>query len=291
MNNKLNWGDYEVVLGIAEAGSLSKAARMCGSSHPTVFRKINEVEKKLGVRLFDRHRSGYRPTPAGEEIAAAARQIATLTNEAERRVAGRDLRPSGQVRLATTDSLLCGLLALEITRFRQEHEAIILDVVMSNNVEDLSRRDADVAIRPANAPEEQLIGRQLGVIEQAIYAPTTMIHDPGTQSDWDSLAWISPSTTMPYGLLNAWMRANINEARWVCRMDSVLGMHAAVRAGIGVAILPQYLAESDPALRRIGEPIEALATPLWMLTHPDLKNTARVRAVLDFFADRLGGQF
>lgn len=174
MNSKLDWNDYQTVLLIAEAGTLSGAAQRSGTSHPTMFRRINAVEQKLGVRLFERFRTGYRLTSAGEEVAATAREIEELTNATERRVAGRDLRPSGIVHLATTDSLLWGLLAPEIAHLRHVEPDIVLDVTVSNEISDLSFREADIAIRPASAPEEHLIGRRLGRVRQAVYTARSL---------------------------------------------------------------------------------------------------------------------
>ncbi len=286
MNNVLDWNDYQTVLRIAEAGSLSGAAHRAGSSHPTMFRRINAVEEKLGVRLFERFRTGYRLTTAGEEVAATARQMEELTIETERRVSGRDLRPSGVVRVATTDTLLCGLLAPEIARLRQAEPDITLDVVVSNEISDLAFREADIAIRPATAPDEQLVGRRLGLIKQAVYASHSLEIEDTDQPDWAALPWIGPGPSMTYPQLHAWMRAEGCDGACVCKMNSVLSMYAAARAGIGVALLPCYLAEPDRNLRRLGPAIEGLAIDLWLLTHPDLRHTARVRAVLDWFGSR-----
>lgn len=286
MNNRLDWNDYQTVLRIAEAGSLSGAAHRSGSSHPTMFRRINAVEEKLGVRLFERFRTGYRLTAAGEEVAATAREIEELTNETERRVGGRDLRPSGVVRLATTDTLLNGLLAAELVLLRQAEPEIVLEVSVSNEISDLSFREADIAIRPAAAPPEHLIGRRLGRIRQAVYALQDWDAGEADGQDWSALPWIGPSASTPYPQLHAWMRDTGYDRSCVSRVNSVLGMHAAVRSGVGVAVLPCYLAEPDPALRRLGGPIEDLAVDLWLLTHPDLRQTARVRAVLDYFGSR-----
>lgn len=286
MNERLDWNDYEIVLRIAEAGSLSGAAHRMGLSHPTVFRKINRVEEKLGVRLFDRFRTGYRLSTAGEEVAAAAREIEERINETERRVAGRDLRPSGTVRLATTDSLLVGLLAPEIASLRELEPEIMLDLAVSNRISDLSAREADIAIRPASTPDEHLVGRRLGRIEQAVYACCSFDRSKIEGKPWASLPWIGPSRSMAYGQLHAWMRDNGCDDACVCRMDSVLGMRAAVRNGIGLTVLPCYLAETDGDLQRIGGAIEPLTVDLWLLTHPDLRHTARVRAVLDYFGSR-----
>jgi len=285
MNNTLDWNDYRVVLQIAEAGSLSKAAKMAGSSHPTLFRKINAVEEKLGVRLFERFQTGYQPTATGEEVIAAARQIADLTTETERRVAGRDLRPSGMVRVATTDTLLFGLLAPLIEQFRQVEPDITLEVIAANEISDLSYREADIAIRPATAPDQHLVGRRLGVIRQAIYAPQGM-HKKGVDSQkLETLPWIGPSRSMPYPELHSWMKESGYEQACICRMNTVLGMYSAVQSGVGVAVLPTYLAGGDQKLTRISEIIDPVSVDLWLLTHPDLRHTARVRAVLDFFAN------
>lgn len=284
MNNPLDWNDYRIALQIAEAGSLSKAAKMAGSSHPTMFRKINAVEEKLGVRLFERYRSGYQPTAAGEEVIAVARQIADLTTQTERRVAGRDLRPSGTVRVATTDTLLIGLLAPVIAEFRQIEPEIMLEVIVSNEISDLSHREADIAIRPTSAPEQHLVGRKLGVIRQAIYAPRHLCKTPSTQPEPATCPWVGPSQTMPYPELHAWMTKNGYNERCVCRTNTLLGMLAAVRSGVGIAVLPTYLAETDPDLTQLGAPIDEACVDLWLLTHHDLRRTARVRAVIDHFA-------
>lgn len=284
MNNMLDWNDYKVALQIAEAGSLSKAARRAGSSHPTMFRRINAVEAKLGVRLFDRLRTGYRPTAAGEEVVAIARQIAELTTETERRVGGRDLRPSGTVRVATTDALLFAVLTPMIAQFRQVEPEITLEIVVSNEISDLSLREADIAIRPARAPELHLVGRKLGIIRQAIYGKQSDHQNNRIRSELSEMPWVGPVRSMPYPELHAWMAKNGYDDRCVCRMNTLLGMHAAVRSGVGIAVLPTYLAEADPELVSLSGSMDELSVDLWLLTHPDLRNTARVRAVLDYFA-------
>ncbi len=285
MNNRLDWNDFQTVLWISEAGTLSGAAHRAGASHPTMFRRINAVEERLGVRLFERFRTGYRLTAAGEEVAATAREMESLANTTERRVAGRDLRPSGIVRLATTDTLFHGVVAPQIARLRHAEPEIVLEVAVSNEITNLSVREADIAIRPTMAPEEHLVGRRLGSIRQAVYGAQSLgLGEPDRQK-WATLPWVGPSATMSYPQLHVWMRKLGLDRSCICKTDSVLGMHAAVRAGIGVALLPCYIAESDADLRRLGTEVEELATDLWMLTHPDLRHTARVRAVLEFFSN------
>lgn len=284
MNNTLDWNDYRIALLVADAGSLSRAARQAGLSHTTMFRRINAVEEKLGVRLFERFRTGYQPTAAGEEIVAVARQIAELTNSTERRVAGRDLRPSGLVRIATTDSLLFALLAPEFERLRRVEPGITLEFVISNEVSNLSLREADIAIRPTSSPDQHLVGLKLGVIRQGIYAHKSFGLKGVSSQQLRSLPWLGLSASMAYGQLHAWMKKNRYDDACVCRADTVLGLYAGVCAGIGLAVLPGYLAEADGNLVRVGGDIEDVAVDLWLLTHPDLRRTARVRAVLDHVA-------
>jgi len=277
MKRQLAWDDLRVILAIATTGTLSGAGRRLGLSHATVFRRLGDIEARLGVELFERSRTGYTPTPAGEEVAAAARRVESEVVEVERRVAGRDLRPSGTVRATTTDALVAGLLSPVLRDFRTAHRDISLEVVISDQLFSLSKREADVAVRPSATPPETLVGRKLGTIAQAVYGHTEL--DP------QRAEWVGPDESMAYQALERWMREQGLDERCRYRVNSVLGMRAAVRAGTGLAVLPCYLADGDPELVRHGEPIAALATDLWLLTHPDLRKTARIRAFSEFVAD------
>lgn len=275
----LRWDDLRVVLAIAEAGSLSGAGRRLGASHATLFRRLNAIEHRLGVRLFERARTGYAPTAAGEELAAAGARVEEEVLSAERRVVGRDLRLSGTIRVTTTDTLLMGLLSPIFAGFRHAHPEIQLEVAVSNQLFSLSQRDADAAVRPSSAPPEYLVGRRVGTIAQAVYA-----RSDGASNDGD---WIGPDRHLGYGALEAWMADRCANARCRYRVDTMLGMLAAARDGVGRAVLPCYLADAEPVLLRVGEPIPALATDLWLLTHPDLRRVARIRAFMSFVAEAL----
>ncbi len=285
MNRQLRWDDLRVILAIAVAGTLSGAGRRLGLSHATVFRRIGEIEDRLGVKLFERSRTGYSSTLAGEEAAAAARRIESEVLEVERRVAGRDLRPSGTVRVTTTDALLFGLLSPVITEFRKTYLDIDLEIAVSNELFSLCKREADVAIRPSSTPPEPLVGRKLGTIAQGIYGRKDYIPQKNDKIDIYSMAWVGADESMAYRVLDRWMTEQglVEPVRY--RVNTVLGMFAAVRDGAGLAVLPCYLGDGDDELVRLGEIIPALSTDLWLLTHPDLRNTARIRALLDFVAD------
>lgn len=279
MHTNLAWDDLRIIGAVADAGSLSGAARQLGVNHATVFRRLGAIEERLGVMLFERSRVGYIPTVAGEEAAAAASRIAAEVSDVERRVLGRDLRPRGTVRVTTTDTLFVGMLSPILADFRAAYPDINLEVVASSHVADLARREADIAVRPESHPPEHLVGRRVGTITQAVYQRL------GAHGRSDE--WIGPDPGMGYRLLEKWMQAQGHDPHCHFRVDSVLGMRAAARDGIGRAVLPCYIGDPDGELERISEPIPELAADLWILLHPDLRNAARIRAAADYLAGSL----
>ncbi|WP_048306790.1 LysR family transcriptional regulator [Halomonas sp. PR-M31] len=280
--NNLLWDDLRIVLAIAQEGTLSGAARRLAVSHATVFRRLADIERRLGAQLFERARSGYIPTPAGDDIAAAAQRVEAEVLAVERRIAGQDLRPSGNVRVTTTDTLLLGLLSPIFAEFRRSHPEIELEVAVSNQLFSLTKREADIAIRPSLAPPESLVGRRIGTIAQAVYRASIQ--------DSDAVNWVGPDERMAYRALEIWMTQQGHDKHCHYRVDTLLGMLAAVRDGIGRAVLPCYLCDDDERLVRVGEPIPELATDLWLLTHSDLRRVARIRALMEFVAQSVSAR-
>ncbi|PAV26149.1 LysR family transcriptional regulator [Tamilnaduibacter salinus] len=280
----MRWDDLQVVLAVAHTGSLSGAGRRLRVSHATVFRRLQDLEKRLGVRLFERSRGGYAPTLAGEDLATVAGRVQQEVHGAERRIAGQDLRLSGTIRVTTTDTLFAGLLAPLFNDFREQYPHISLEVVISNQRYSLSRREADIAIRPTNHPPDTLVGRRVTDIAQAVYgqrAQWNAAASPVAPESLRSEHWVGPDAHMGYATLEHWMADKTTSYR----MDSMLGMQMAAREGSGIAVLPCYLGDQDDVLVRLSDPIEALATPLWLLTHPDLRQVTRIRTFMDAIAD------
>ncbi|PCC97982.1 LysR family transcriptional regulator [Halopseudomonas pelagia] len=287
----LAWNDFELVLAIATAGSLSGASRALDVSHATVFRRLGDIEQRLGVTLFERSRSGYRPTLAGEELADTARVMDEAAVAAERKVAGRDLEPSGEIWTTTTDSLLMGLLTPLFKHFGHKYPGIVLDVAVSNQLFNLTRREADVAIRPSNRPPENLIGRSLTTIGQAIYAHRSLGLTPGTSiATLASQPWIGSGARLQDAALNQWMEKNRLHAACIYRVDTLVSIFSAIRAGMGLAVLPCYLAGDDPDLVQLTDPIPELEYGLWFLMHPDLRGVVRFHALMDFLTESIRAQ-
>ncbi|WP_207482873.1 LysR family transcriptional regulator [Arenibaculum pallidiluteum] len=289
MQERIGWDGMRLVLAIGTTGTLTGAARSLGIDHSTAFRWLGALEARLGVRLFDRARDGYAATPAGEAIIAAAARMDAELAGLERLLAGQDLRPSGTVRVTTTDTLIPVLMPC-LADFRRSFPGIVLEVVVTNAFLSLTRRDADVAIRPVAEPPDTLVGRRAATIATAVYAARGAAGSPEPETPDDPAGhdWVGPDDSLAHTGFAKWQRGAAPEERVVLRASTLLGLQAAVRAGLGRAALPCFLADPDPGLRRIGHTIPELETGLWLLTHPDLRKVARIRAFLDFMAEEIG---
>lgn len=278
--------DLQLLVAVAAAGSLTGGARQLRIDHSTAFRRLEATERRLGVRLFERARDGYTPTPAGETAIAAARRILEELVDLERKLAGRDARPSGVVRLTTTDTLVEPLAPM-LCAFRAAHPAITLEMVVGNLFFTLTRRDADVAVRPAAEVPEGLVARRVCEIATALYgAPGYLAGRRGIPLNEHD--WLAPDDSLAHLGSARWLRANIPPEQIVAAGNSLLALRALARAGLGVAPLPCYLGDGDPELQRLGPPIAEMGSGLWLITHPDLRRVARIRAFLDFAALYLG---
>ena len=156
--------------------------------------------------------------------------------------------------------------------------------MVSNDVFSLSRREADVAVRPAHKPDESLVGRRIGTIAQAAYMAKALAEEGEDVQAIDSMDWIGPDESMTYPALERWLKEEGLVEQCRTRVNSVYGMLSAARAGLGCSVLPCYLGENDEQLRRLSGAIPSMATDLWLLTHPDLRKTERIRVFLDHVA-------
>jgi DNA-binding transcriptional LysR family regulator len=283
----LEWDDLRYVLAVASAGSLAGAARSLGVNHTTVLRRVDAFEKRLGLRLFERLPTGYVLTAGGEELMAAARHIDETVTALERKLAGQDLRLSGTVRVTTTDTLMGSILPEILADFRTSHPGIEVEVAVSNLMFNLTKRDADVAIRPAKDPPETLIGRRVAKIAFAIYGSARYLAKRKTKT-LAGHQWVGLDDSLAGTSVAQWMRSQVPASEVTLRTDSLLAMRQAAQAGMGLAALPCYLGDTAPDLVRVHGPIPEMETTLWILTHEDLRQTARIRAFTEFTAQAFG---
>lgn len=280
----LEWNDYRVVLAIHRAGGLAPAARTLGVNHATVFRQVNAMEARLGARLFDRHRSGYGLTAVGEVALAAAEAMEVQALAAERRMAGGDLNLTGTIRVTAPDDMVQRLLLPMFAAFRERYPKIELEVIVENRFLNLSRREADIALRPTAAAPEAMTGINIGPLNMTLYGSAGLAGRLAAGEAVDALPWIGwedGAETLRFG--GFYRNRGLNPV-FAYRSNSLLAQVSAAEAGMGVAVLPCFAGDSSAVLQRL-EPVDpAYATNLWILTHPDLKRAARIKAFIEFMS-------
>lgn len=276
--SSLDLADLRLIASLGETGSLAAAARALRVNHASAWRRLGALERRLGVRLFERNRRGYAATSAGEEAVAVAGRTLGEVAELERRLAGQDIRAGGPVRLTTTETLL-ELVVPALLALRRSHPGIVVELVTDNAFFTLTRRDADIALRPAGSAPEGLVARRLADLATAVYGSRS-----AGASDPKTADWIAPDDSLAHLGSARWIAAHVAPERIVMRASSLTGLQAAARAGIGLAALPCFMGDPDPRLARVLPPVPEMASSLWLLTHPDLRRTARVRVVLDALA-------
>lgn len=282
--DKLSWDDLRLIRAVAEAHGLPGAAAQIGVNHSTVFRRLKQIEDLLGLVLFERHRTGYTPTAAGEEIVALAERLGEEIRTVTRRLIGRGASPAGELRVTTADSLLVYLLTPLLGRFRETCPDLRLDIVVSNQALNLSKRDADVAIRATDRPPENLVGRRMAQIAWALYGRTGEPVDPERIYERN---WVSLGDNMAALQTVRHVNERVAPERIAYKVNSVLGLAEAVEAGLGIGHLPCFVADAMPTLTRLAPPEPSFAADLWLLTHPDLRHAPRVRVFSDFLATEL----
>lgn len=285
-----SWDDLRFFLAIAHHGSLAGAARALRVNHSTVYRRLNAFESVTGARMFERLPTGYVLTEAGEDMLQNAGRVGELMDELQRRIVGRDYRLIGTIRITTTDTLAEDFLHPHLKEFQALYPGIVLELVTDNLFFDLSRRDADVALRPTDDPPAHLVGRNIASVGWAVYASADYLgkrRPPRRISDLAQHAIICGDDNLAAVPAVRWMRAQVPASTIVYRASSFAAQCAAARAGFGLALLPCVLATASPELKRVLGPIKALATGLWILTHADLRDTARIRAFMTFMTDAI----
>lgn len=280
-----NWDDLRFFLAVARKGSVRGAAALLGVNHSTVSRRIDGFEKRLDARLFERLPSGYFITGAGEEMLHAATRIEKEVDTIGRRVVGRDARLSGLLRVTLHGSLAQKLLMPDLAAFGAAYPEIELALVLSHSMADLARREADVAIRISNEPPESLVGRRILKYANAIYASHDYLAARDLTDHGAGLNWVGWSDTVPDP---QWVRESpFPKAPARNRITEPMAQMEAARAGMGLAMLPCFIGDTEPGLRRVLPRVTMPSRDIWILTHEDLRRTARVRQFIDFMAKAL----
>ena len=276
----IKWDDLRFFLAVERARTLRGAARQLDVNHATVTRRLEALETALGARLFDRRPEGFTLSQAGEELLVSAERVEAELFGVQRKIAGSDMQPSGQVRVSVPPAMLRSFLTQELVAFAKAHPAIELEVDASHSLSDLARREADVSIRMTDEVTDDLVGRRIASYSKAIYVSRDYLGDTPGGLDSSRHFWIGWGDDKPSP---QWTRNTpfpdlpIRHAFF----SNLLQLEAA-KQGLGIALLPCFLGDPELGLRRVPGSGILPGLSIWVLFHSDLRKTARVRAFVDF---------
>ncbi|KPW83212.1 DNA-binding transcriptional regulator, LysR family [Pseudomonas congelans] len=285
-----SWEWYRTFLAVLETGSLSAAGRAIGISQPTAGRHIDGLESALALKLFTRSSDGFSPTSAAYEIAPYAVNLAAMSAALLRKASEGSTHIGGTVRLTVSEVIGVEVLPPILSALRNQHPELVVEMILSNQVDDLLRRDADIAIRMYRPTQNALIARQVGGIEVGLYAHRSYLATHGSP---DSLEDLASHTLIGFDRETAFIRGFLKQfptfARpgLAFRADSELAQLAVMRAGFGIGVCQSTVAARDSALIRVLPSAFSVHMDTWVAMHEDLRNSARCQVVFNALAEGL----
>lgn len=281
-------GELAVVLALVRAGNLAAAGQLMGVDGSTVFRTLQRTERALGQRLFERSRAGYRPTELGARLAQHAERIEAELEAARSQTRLEAGAASGMVRIATTDAILKGLLLPALQPLCAAHPLLRLEITASNELANLTQREADIALRATQRPSPHLVGRNLGALQSAVFGPRASGRARrGTAPDLAAARWIVVDDALPDHPSVRWRKKHLPRVEPALRVNSVQSVFDAVAAGLGVGIAPAWLGHGQRDVVMLTPPLEECETQLWLLTHPESRHLRRIAVVAAHLAAEL----
>jgi len=273
----MNWNDLKIIFALAKAGTLSGAARELGVSHSTILRQINTIENRMDTRFFERLPTGYALTDAGEAALKVARGMDEEVQRLIGELKGKDLRLQGDIRLTAPEGISHYLLGPHLASFSRLHPDIHIELEVTGTSLAMDRREADLAVRVTPNPPENCIGHKICVFNYAIYAaPAYLERVP--DRPFSEYEYIVHFLALNLPLPSIWKKPA--QPKYLMKTNSLLTLVNAVKQGMGAAILPYLVGDQEPGLQRVSPPILDYTSQLWVLTHGDLRKTARVKALM-----------
>lgn len=284
---KLDAADLEVVLALVRAGTLAEAGQRLAVDASTVFRAVQRIEKGLGQRLFERSRTGYLPGELAQALASHAEQMEGVLEAARSAAQISPEQVTGTVRITTTDTILHGLVGPALRPLSQTHPRLSFDLHTGNELASLTRRDADIAVRATRRPPPHLVGKHVGPIRVALFAAKG-----GEIQTFDAevaakARWIAPDDALPAHPSVLWRRKHFPKVTPTYRVHSVLTVAELVGQGLGIGLLPVFLARGRADLVQLSAVLDECQTELWLLTHTQSRHLRRVAAVFSHLAQQL----
>jgi len=284
---RLNAMDLETVLSLVRAGTLAGAGERLGVDPSTIFRSVQRIERGLGQRLFERSRSGYLPTEQAQVLAGHAEEMEAQLESARSAAQLQPEQVSGVVRLTTTDTILHGLVAPALKELKVAHPLLTFELHSGNELASLTRRDADIAVRATKRPPQHLVGKHIGPIRVALYAAKKGPIKRFEQVQAGKADWIAPDDALPDHPSVVWRKKQFPKVAPTYRVNSILTVMELTALGLGVGLLPVFLAQGRADLTALTPALDECQTELWLLTHPESRHLRRVSTVYGLLALRM----
>ncbi|WP_172293417.1 LysR family transcriptional regulator [Pseudoruegeria sp. HB172150] len=285
-----DWNHLRAFLATVEEGSLSAAARALGQTQPTLSRQIAALEEDLGLPLFERLGRSLSLTPAGRDLVAHVREMGEAAGRISLAASGHSETIEGPVSITASDSMSAYLLPDILARLRAEAPGITVDIVAANDIRDLQRREADIAIRHVRPEQPDLIARLIMTSSAHLYASRTYIDARGRPTTTDDLRQHDIIGFQPVDRFLAEInRLGIPVEPHQIRLATESGIVAweLARAGLGIGIMDHQIARQFPEMERLVPELPAIPVPVWLICHRELQSSRRIRLVYDFLASAL----
>ena len=290
MNSLFDWSLVRSFLAVLEKGSLLAASRDLQLSQPTIGRHVAELESQLGLVLFDRNGRGLLPTEAAYHLAESARIMQSGADQLARNVLGADLGASGTVRITASQPVSCYVLPPLLAQMRLSLPDVQVELVASNEVSNLLRREADIAVRMVQPQQASIIARRVGKVTLRACAHQDYLRRRGVPRQ--------PNDLLAHDLIGgdrnddtlkgfAAQGLVVGREQFAFRADDLIVVWQAVRAGLGVGFVSEHLIRSDPAVIPVLPILKIQPLPVWLAVHKEIRTSKRIRAVYDFLADAL----
>ena len=282
-----DWENLRHFVVLAREGTLSGAARRLGVDHATVARRVAALEAETGLRLVDRRARSYQLTGDGKRIAATAAPMEEAAFAVGRAVQAAKPDLKGEVTISSPPSLANALVAPQLFRLRQQHPGIRIKLIGETRAASLNRREADVAVRLSRPHEPALIARKIGRFGFSLYGSSQYLRETPRHA----FAFIAYDDGMDGAPQQKWLQRLAARSDIVLRTNDLENQAAAARTGVGLALLPHFLGDPDPGLRRFDITPAPPSREVWLLVHRDLRQAPPVRAVMEFLTGciRAGG--
>ena len=290
MKSSWNWQNLKFFLALARFDTLGRAAEKINSNPTTVFRRIKAFEAEVGSKLFDSTPQGYSLTPAGETLFERSEGLEEKLDTLFSSVEGMDQEIRGSVLLTTTDSLALTVLPPILKTFQGRFPAVRLRVRISPRFFNLSKREADIALRPGSQAPAHLFGKKLGKIHFALYAAQSYLERHPVKNlpaEVARHAFIGLDDSLSHLPSKQWLDRMVGDVASFTRTDNMMTAGLLCNEGLGVAILPTYFQRYCRNLVKVFQPEEFLGSDFWLLTHRDTKDIARIKATTRFLAEEI----